>query len=555
MSDLRRRNLTAGYTETQRKFKQTQEAFPYPKGLGSISPIFALISVLSASLCALWSHLSLRRTKRAARISGALLCLGAAGCEVGPNYHAPNTHVSKGWNAPSPQPTTQSTVLPTTQRSITVEQPLAVAEWWTAFNDPELDSLIHRGVQANLDVRAAEYRVIQARAQRGATASEFFPQVSSAGAYSRSHSEGSAGAPGGNSGHFDHSNDFWQAGLDATWEMDLFGGIKRSVESADASVGASVEDRRDVLVTLLSEVAVDYIQLRGFQQEIVIARKNLDAQEKTAALTRRRRSGGFVAGLDVANAEADVASTAAQLPVFETAAEQSIYALSVLLAQEPDALEQELATDKPIPTTPPEIPIGLPSDLLKRRPDIRRAERQLAAATANIGAVTAQLFPDFSLTGSLGLQNPQFKPLFNASSRYWSIGPSISWPVLDFGRIRSNVAIQNSLEVQALLAYQSAVLNALQDVKNCLIAYAKEQVHRKALSDAVAANRRAVDISTRLYAVGSTDFLNVLDAQRSLFASEDALVQSDRAVSTDLVALYKALGGGWETAEPPAPTH
>jgi len=496
--------------------------------------------------------------RRFAFVSGLVFVLLTAmitGCEVGPNYHAPNTRVSKGWNAPTPEPTTQSTVLPTTQRSVTVEEPLAVAQWWTAFHDPELDSLIHRGVQANLDVRAAEYRILQARAQRGATASELFPQVSSAGSYSRSHSQGSAETPGANSGHFDHSNDFWQAGLDATWEMDIFGGVRRSVEAADANVGFAVEDRRDVLVTLLSEIALDYIELRGFQQEIVIARNNLDAQEHTAAVTRRRLLGGFVTALDVANAEADVASTASQLPVLETSAEQSIYAISVLLAQEPDSLAQELETDKPIPTTPPEIPIGLPSDLLKRRPDIRRAERQLAAATANIGAVTAQLFPDFSLTGSLGLQNPQFKPLFNASSRYWNIGPSVSWPILDFGQVRANIDIQNSLQMQALLAYQTAVLTALQDVKNSLIAYAKEQVHRKALSDAVAANRRAVDISLRLYAVGSTDFLNVLNAQRSLFGSEDALVQSDRAVSTDLVSLYKALGGGWEAAEPAPPTH
>jgi NodT family efflux transporter outer membrane factor (OMF) lipoprotein len=477
------------------------------------------------------------------------LTLTLAGCEVGPNYHAPNTRVSRSWNAPSPEPTTQATLLPTTQRSITVEEPLEVEQWWTAFHDPELDSLIHRGVAANLDVRAALYRIVQARAQRGATASQLFPQANSAASYSRDHSEGA-----GNSGHFDNSFDFWQAGLDASWEMDIFGGVRRSVESADASIGYAIEDRRDVMVTLLSEIALNYIQLRGYQQEIAIARNNLNAQERTASVTRRKQLGGFAASLDVANAEADVATTASQLPVFETDVEQSIYALSVLLAQEPDALEQELQTATPIPTTPPEIPIGLPSDLLKRRPDIRRAERQLAAATANIGAVTAQLFPNFSLTGSLGLQNGQWQPLFNASSRYWSIGPTVSWPILDFGRIRANIDIQNALQMQALLAYQSAVLSALQDVKNSLVAYAKEQVHRKALADAVAANQRAADISTRLYSDGLTDFLNVLNAERSLFASQDALVQSDRAVSTDLVALYKALGGGWEIGEPVPPT-
>jgi multidrug efflux system outer membrane protein len=485
-----------------------------------------------------------------ARAAMATLCLALlactlAGCEVGPNYHPPHTAVARTWNAPMPMPTTQSTVLPSTQRSITVEQPLHEVQWWRSFHDPELDSLIQRGVEANLDVRSAEYRILEARAQRGATASQLYPQVDSTGSYSRSHAQGQR-----TNGHFDHSFDFWQAGLDASWELDLFGGIKRSVEAADANIGVTIESRRDVLVTLLSEVALNYIQLRGYQQEITIARNNLTAQERTAQVTRRKQLGGFDDALDVANAQADVASTASALPVLETAAEQSIYAISVLLAQEPDALADELHTDKPIPTTPPEIPIGLPSDLLKRRPDIRVAERQLAAATANIGAVTAQLFPSFSLTGSLGLQNSQFQPLFNASSRYWSIGPSVSWPIFDAGRIRANIDIQNAVQMQALLTYQKAVLTALQEVKNALIAYAKEQVHRKALADAVAANRRAVDISTRLYSVGNTDFLNVLNAQRSLFASEDALVQSQSAVSTDLVALYKALGGGWEAEEP-----
>jgi NodT family efflux transporter outer membrane factor (OMF) lipoprotein len=468
-----------------------------------------------------------------------------AGCEVGPNYKPPQTRVGKFWNAPQPVPTTQSTDLPTTQRSITIEGAQAEQRWWTSFNDPELNSLIDRAIQANLDVRAAEYRIIQARAQRGATASQLYPQVNSGGSYTRAHSAGTQ-----TNNHFDSSYDAWQAGLDATWELDIFGGVRRSVEAADANIGFAIEDRRDALVTLLGEVAMDYMQLRGYQQEILIARKNLTSQERTAAVTRRKQEGGLVTGLDVANAEADVAGTASSLPVLESAAEQSVYALSVLLAQEPDALEAELQTDQAIPATPPEIPIGLPSDLLRRRPDIRRAERSLAAATANIGSATAQLFPSFSLVGDLGLQNSQFQPLFNGASRYWSIGPSVSWAIFDAGRIRANIDVQNALQMQALLAYQKAVLTALQDVKNALVAYAKEQVHHKALADAVAANQRAVDISTRLYSVGATDFLNVLTAQRSLFASEDALVQSQSAVSTDLVALYKALGGGWQIAEP-----
>jgi NodT family efflux transporter outer membrane factor (OMF) lipoprotein len=478
----------------------------------------------------------------AAALAGSLL----AGCEVGPDYHPPHTRVSSHWNPPSPEPTTRSTKLPEEQRSYAIESPARLEQWWTSFNDPELNSLIERGVKANLDVRAAQYRILQARGNRGATVAQLFPQANATGEYNRNHSAGTR-----TNHHFDDSFDFWQAGLDATWEMDLFGGIRRSVEASDAQIGFAIEDRRDVLVTLISEIALDYVQLRGYQREIMIARDNLAAQEKTAAVTRRRQLGGLVAALDVAQADSDVATTASALPPLETAAQQTIYALSVLLAEEPDALQAELESEKPIPATPPEIPIGLPSDLLRRRPDIRRAERNLAAATANIGVTTAQLFPTFSLTGSLGLQNGQFQPLFNASSRYWSIGPSVSWPILDFGRIRSEIDVQNALQMQALVGYQKAVLTALQDVKNALVAYTKEHVHRKALADAVDANQRQVDISSRLYTVGATNFLDVLTAERSLFASQDALVQSETAVSTDLVALYKALGGGWEIGEPP----
>jgi NodT family efflux transporter outer membrane factor (OMF) lipoprotein len=254
--------------------------------------------------------------------------------------------------------------------------------------------------------------------------------------------------------------------------------------------------------------------------------------------------------LDVANADAQVATTESQLPALETAARQAMYNLAVLLGQEPTALLAELAPpeeDVKVPPTPSEVPVGLPSDLLRRRPDIRRADANLHAATARIGVATADLFPRFSLTGSFGTQGQKASSLFNWDSRSWSFGPSVSWPLFDAGRIRSNIAVQNAVQEQALLAYRAVILTALRDVESALVAYDKEQQRRTLLADAVAANRRAVELSTILYTQGLTDFLNVLNAQRSLFVSEDALVRSDVTVAQNLVALYKALGGGWES--------
>jgi NodT family efflux transporter outer membrane factor (OMF) lipoprotein len=302
-----------------------------------------------------------------------------------------------------------------------------------------------------------------------------------------------------------------------------------------------------VLVTLAAEVALDYLDLRGLQRRIAIAERNLAAQRHTADLTRQRQQiGGLASGLDVAQAQSLVATTEAQIPALEASARQTIYALGVLLGREPAALLEELSAEAPVPTTPPEVPVGLPSDLLRRRPDIRRADAQLHAATARVGVATADLFPKFSLTGSLGLQGEKASSLVNWNNHFWSVGPSVSWPLFDAGRIRSNIEVQNALQEQALLAYRRTILTALADVENALVAYAKEQQRRATLEDAVAADRRSVDLSQRLYAAGATDFLNVLTAQRSLLASEDALVESDLTVATDLVALYKALGGGWE---------
>jgi NodT family efflux transporter outer membrane factor (OMF) lipoprotein len=461
-----------------------------------------------------------------------LLLVGStlfAGCMVGPNFEKPNPEMPAGWVPPTSQPTTQ--------QSVAVSVPTDVAQWWHNFDDPALTSLIERALESNLDLKEATSRIREARAARGVTSSALWPTLDSSGSYRRS------GRGDGNTVH----NDLYRAGLDAAWEIDIFGGNRRSVEASDAQIEATIEDRRDVMITLTSEVALNYLDLRGFQRAIVIAKQNLDAQLHSADLTRQLKGGGFVGGLDLANAEAQVASTQSAIPLLEASQQQAIYRLSVLLGMQPAALLAELSEPGSIPTVPPEIPVGLPSELLRRRPDIRRAEAQVHAATANIGVATSDLFPRFSLTGAFSLAGDRPQSLLNLDNSVWSLGPSVSWPIFQGGRIHSNIEVQNARQEQTLIAYQRTILVALQDVEIALVAYEKEQQHHDSLVAAVAANRRAVDLSTQLYRQGQTDFLNVLSAQRSLLATESALVDSDRTIAANLVALYKALGGGWES--------
>jgi len=417
-----------------------------------------------------------------------------------------------------------------------------IARWWETLNDPALNSLITRAIENNLDLKQAQARIRQARGARAFAAGGVWPTVDTAASYRRIRAggENSTGA-----------RSSFQAGLDAAWEIDVFGGLRRNIEAADADVKAAVEDSRDILVTLAAEVALNYTDLRLLQRQITISQENLAAQKRSADLTRRRFAGGFVSGLDVANSDVLVASTESQIPLLEAALRQTIYALGVLLGQEPGALLNELSAQAPIPTTPPQVPVGLPSDLLRRRPDIRRAEARIQSATARIGVATADLFPRFSLTGSLAISGDKLSAFGNWDNRSWSIGPTVTWPLFDAGRIRANIAIQNANQEESLLAYRSTILLAIQEVENALIAYSKEQQHRKSLVDALAASRRSVELSTQLYTQGQTDFLNVLTAQRALLSSEEALATSDRTVATNLIALYKALGGGWESE--PAP--
>jgi multidrug efflux system outer membrane protein len=455
-----------------------------------------------------------------------------SGCMIGPNFKRPQTTLPADWAGP----TAESRLLTPAEEEL--------ASWWTLFDDPTLVSLIEKAVQSNLDLKQAEARIRQARAARGIVAAGIGPTVDATGAYQRSRaSGGSNGKSGG------VITDQYQAGFDAGWELDIFGGVRRAIEAADADLQAALETRRDVLVTLTAEVARNYIDLRAFQERIAIGRQNLETQKHSAALTRLRFQAGFVGALDVANADAQVATTTSQIPLLEASARQTIYSLSVLLGRDPAALIGELSPVAAIPLASPSIPLGVPSDLLRRRPDIRRAEAEIHAATARIGVATADLFPRFTISGSLGVRASDFSSWFDWASRIWSFGPSASWNLFEMGRTRSNIEQQRALQDQSLITYQQTALTALQEVENALIASAKEEEHRRALHEAVGANRKAVDLATTLYTQGHTDFLNVLDTQRSLYATEDALVQSTGSVSTNLVALFKALGGGWSEGQ------
>lgn len=468
------------------------------------------------------------------------LLLFAVGCTVGPSYQRPDLSMPLTWKE--------------ARESGVDTRSAELAQWWTAFNDPLLNSLIERAVQSNLDVRLAEARIREARALQAITAAGAWPTVDVSGSYARNRISKNAlsfpspagGAPSaGPGGDLEHN--LFKTGFDASWEIDLFGGVRRSVEAAEANVDASVEDRRDALVTLLGDVANNYIDLRGLQRRLAVAHASLKSQEEILDLTRVRYRAGLANDLEVAQAEAQVATTAAQIPTLESSLRRAAYRLDVLLGLEPGALSAELSNEALIPALPPEVLVGLPSELLRRRPDIRRAERQLAAATAQIGAATADLFPKFLLTGSGGLQSFSASDWFTSGSRFWSVGPTVRWPIFDAGRIRANIEVRNAQQEQALRRYEKTVLTALQEVESSLVNYSKEQARHRSLVEAVTANRRAVEVANELYLRGLGDFLNVLDAQRSLLLAESDQAQSEATMASNLVSLYKALGGGWKT--------
>jgi NodT family efflux transporter outer membrane factor (OMF) lipoprotein len=493
---------------------------------------------------------------RPALAAASLLLI--SGCTLGPDFMPPAGIAPTSWSA-----------VPSEHiASVPVAAPIDPS-WWNVFHDRELTALEERVAAQNLDVQAATIRLAESRAQLGIVAASALPTLQSDASYQRqkasdngvfsglatiaagSGASGAAGATaGGVKGAVLGAFDTFQVGFDASWELDLWGKVRRSIEAADANVTASAEARRDTLLSSLAEVARDYLQLRGVQERLQIAHDNVKSAQQSLDLTRQRAVGGVTTDLDVANASAQVSTFSALIPSLEAQERQLVNALSLLLGQPPQALKDELATAQPVPPVPPRVPVGLPSELARRRPDIRQAEAQLHAATATIGVAQANFYPSVTLTGSVGVQALEAWKMFDLNSRLYALGPSISIPIFEGGRLKATLTLREDQQKEAAIAYQKTVLNAWHEVDNGLTAYDAEQRRRDQLTEAVAQNQRALSLALTRYEQGVADFLQVLDVQRSLLATQELLADATTTIDTDLVAIYKALGGGWETSFP-----
>lgn len=473
-----------------------------------------------------------------------MLILLASACTVGPDYTPPDLTptIPDRWH----------TAVETELAADTTDLEM----WWLSFNDPLLTDLIRRAEFGSLDLKAAVGRVAEARAIRGVAKGGYWPDIVLGGAYSyqklsENGIQGAASASPPDGGEAGETSvladpfDAWIFGLDLSWEIDLFGRIRRTVEAADAQLGASLEDYRDVLVTLYAEVGAAYVDTRTFQVRLDFARKNVEAQLNSLELTRDRFDAGLTSALDVAQAEQNLAQTQSAIPLLEIGLEASLNRMAVLLGKAPGELHTELSVHDGLPTPDDGVAYGIPADLLRRRPDIRRAERLLASQTARIGIATADLYPTLSLGGSVGLEALEFEDVGDGGSLFWSVLPQISWPLFTGGKVRNRIRAEEARADQALAAYEKTVLVALEDVQNALVAYGQERVRRDRLLEAVAASQRAVDLVETQYLSGLTNFQNFLDAQRSLFRQEDELAQSAGAVVNNLITLNRALGGGW----------
>jgi multidrug efflux system outer membrane protein len=453
------------------------------------------------------------------------------GCAtVGPDYVPPQKSVSKDWHTQLRGGLTTGEMDPQT-----------LAAWWMTLNDPELSSLIDRAALGNLDLKKALARVREARARRGMAKADLFPTLDATGSatWRRSSTDTGTGK----------TSDLFAATFDAGWELDIFGGVRRSVEAAGANLQATQEDLRNVLVSLLAEVASNYVRVRTYQALIAVAEANLEAQSETCQLTQWRYEAGLSDELAVQQASYNLENTRSLIPALRTGLEEAMNRIAVLMGEQPGKVHPELEKREPIPVTPLKLAVGVPADVLRRRPDIRQAERELAAQTARIGVATADLYPKFTLSGSIGLEALS---LSNPSTSGWTLsgGPRMSWAIFKGGAIRQNIEVQSALQEQALIQYEATILGALEEVENALVAYAEVQQRRQSLSEATQAAQKAVDLAQLKYQAGLTDFNNVLDAQRSLLSFQEQLAQSEGTVTSNLIRLYKALGGGWTSMAP-----
>jgi multidrug efflux system outer membrane protein len=478
--------------------------------------------------------------RRSRSVMSTCLAVGllAACTTVGPDYERPTVEMPDSWHVAAIDGLDDGQA--------------DLQTWWRVFDDPMLDELVLRSAGGNLDLRGAMWRVEEARALRGVVAGAQKPQVDFSGDAARSQPSDN-GVLGEFSPDGFEAGNLFSAGFGAIWEIDVFGRIRRQVEAADATTEATVESYRDVLVSLYAETALAYVTVRTSQERLRIAHANVKGQENTLKLTKDRFAAGLVSALDVAQAESNLANTYSLIPVLERDLDRAMNRLAVLLGEQPGALHAELSTDAPIPTEPSEVATGLPVELLRQRPDVRQAERELAAQTARVGVATADLYPTFGLSGFLGVESTSGGDLLDGDSVTWSVGLPIRWNIFLGGRIRSQIRAEEARTQQLLANYEQTVLTALEESENAMVAYEKEVQRRERLRQSVDATQRSLDLVLTQYTAGLTDFQNVLDTQRSLLTREDELAVAEGVVISNLVQLYRALGGGWNpgTAEEP----
>lgn len=457
--------------------------------------------------------------------------LGLQGCiSVGPDYVPPESNPPSTWEA---QPAT------TALNDVEAKR---LSHWWEQLDDPLLTELIAEAIANNWDIREAEARIREARARRGSVAADRWPVITGGSSVRQTRIDPPQ-TPGSNTRLYD-------AGLDARWELGLFGGKRRALEAATADWQASQLDHADLLVSITAEVALNYIDLRAFQTRLAITRRNLATQADTLDIASWRQQAGLTTQVDVEQARQNLEQTRAQIPALVTARQQALNRLATLLGGYPGELTDRLSTTGPIPTATLDLAIGVPAEALRRRPDIRAAERRLAAQTALIGVATAARYPDMTLVGSVGVESLASRELFSSNTFLTSAIADLGLTLFDAGRLRRNIEIQSAAESQALNRYESAIRFALEEVENGLVAYAQEQLRRRSLASATDAAELAAELVRRQYGSGLVDFQRVLDAERSVLTLQDQLATSDGQITANLIRLYKALGGGWTPLQP-----
>lgn len=455
--------------------------------------------------------------------------LGLNGCSslpsVGPDYEKPEAEMPDAWHE-------------AVQDEFKSGEP-DLQTWWTVFNDPTLNMLIERASTNNLDLKTAAARIEQAAALRGVSASQWWPELTAGGSASAVRTTQALTVAGA-----DRTGELYDAGLSMAWELDLWGRVRRSVESADASLQASVENYRDILVVLYSDIALNYINVRTLQERIHFAQNNLSAQNETMELTQNRFDSGLVPALDVSQSQLNLSRTRSVIPPLKQDLVEAINRLSVLMGEMPYALYKELEAKKPIPAAVGELVVGVPANLLRQRPDIRRAERELASQHALIGATKAELYPTLTLPGTLAVQSTG-GDLFTGANSYYSFGPQLKWNIFNGKRIRSQVNAEEAATKAALYIYEQALLLALEEVEDQMSAYANETDRVESLEVAAQSAQKSVELVTELYTSGLTDFQNVLNMEQALLDQQDQLALSKGLISANLVGVYRSLGGGW----------